>query len=167
MEILMQKGPLIIRRAEKSDAGEIAKLIQALALYEKAPEQCFATAERIESTVFDRGEARVLMADYDRKTAGMALYFYNYSTWTARKGLYLEDLFVYPEMRGKGIGKSLIRALAQIAEKEGCGRFEWVCLDWNTPSINFYKSLGARPMDEWTIYRLEGEAIGKLAKMGE
>ena len=167
MQILLQKGPLVIRRAEKSDVSAITKLIQALALYEKAPEQCFATDELIESSVFDRGEAQVLMAEYGGEVAGMALYFYNYSTWKARKGLYLEDLFVYPGMRGKGIGKTLILTLGKMAAAEGCGRFEWCCLDWNTPSINFYKSLGAKPMDEWTIYRLEGEALQKLAEEGE
>ena len=131
------------------------------------PEACLATDELIEQSIFERGEAQVLMAEYDGKVAGFSLYFYNYSTWMARKGLYLEDLFVYPEMRGKGIGKALILQLAKIAAKEGCGRFEWCCLDWNEPSIQFYKSLGAKPMDEWTIYRLEGEALSKLAEEGE
>ena len=167
MQYLLQKGPLVIRRAEKSDIPDITALIQALALYEKMPEACLATDELIEQSIFERGEAQVLMAEYDGKVAGFSLYFYNYSTWMARKGLYLEDLFVYPEMRGKGIGKALILQLAKIAAKEGCGRFEWCCLDWNEPSIQFYKSLGAKPMDEWTIYRLEGEALQKLAEEGE
>ena len=167
MQILLQDGPLTIRRAEETDIPQITRLIQALALYEKMPQACLATDQLIRESIFERGEARVLMAEYGGETAGFALYFYNYSTWMARKGLYLEDLFVYPEMRGKGIGKALILQLAKIAAAEGCGRFEWCCLDWNEPSIQFYKSLGAKPMDEWTIYRLEGESLAKLAKEGK
>ena len=107
------------------------------------------------------------MAEYDGEVAGMALYFYNYSTWKARKGLYLEDLFVYPEMRGKGIGKTLILTLGKMAAAEGLRAVEWCCLDWNTPSINFYKSLGAKPMGRMDHLRLEGEALQKLAEEGE
>lgn len=164
MQILLQDGALTVRRAERSDVHTITTLIQALALYEKAPESCFATNELIESSIFDRKEAQVMIAEYEGNPVGFALYFFNYSTWMARKGLYLEDLFIYPEMRGKGIGGKLIRILAKIAVEEGCGRFEWCCLDWNEPSIAFYKSIGAQPMDEWTIYRLTGESIRKLAE---
>ena len=163
-QYIMSKGPIAIRYAQRSDTPEIVKLIHDLALYEKEPQSCLANDELISSSIFDRGEAHVLMAEYDGKSAGFALYFYNYSTWKARKGLYLEDLFVYPELRGKGIGTALIHELAKIAVKEGCGRFEWVCLDWNEPSIKFYKSIGAKAMDEWTIYRLEGDALKKLAE---
>lgn len=164
MDYLLQEEHFSVRKAEVSDASLIAELIQALAEYEKAPDQCFATREKIEKTIFSEKSARALIAEYDGKPIGFALYFYNYSTWTARKGLYLEDLFIYPEMRGHGFGKKILKLLARIAKEENCGRFEWVCLDWNAPSIAFYKSLGAKPMDQWTIYRLEEDGIDKLSK---
>ena len=163
MEYLLQKGSLSIRRAVRSDAPAIADLIMGLAIYEHMPECCHATVPMLEESIFDRGEAKVLIAEYDGEPAGFSLYFYNYSTWLAKKGLYLEDLFVKPEMRGKGIGKSLLQTLARIAVEEGCGRFEWSCLDWNEPSINFYKSMGAVPMEDWTMYRVTGDALTKLA----
>ncbi len=164
MEYLLKEEHLSVRKAVFEDAGLIAQLIQALAAYEKAPDQCFATKEKIEQTIFREESAKTLIVECDGKPIGFALYFYNYSTWTARKGLYLEDLFIIPEMRGKGFGKKVLKILAGIAKEEGCGRFEWVCLDWNQPSIAFYKSLGAKPMDEWTIYRLEQDGINKLAE---
>ncbi len=163
MEYLLQKGPLTIRRAERSDVPVITQLIRGLAEYEHMPECCFVTDALLEASIFDRGEAKVLIAEYNGKPAGFSLYFYNYSTWLARKGLYLEDLFVRPEMRGKGIGKCLLQTLARIAVEEGCGRFEWSCLDWNEPSIAFYKCMGAEPMSDWTMYRVTGDALTKLA----
>lgn len=166
MEYLLQEGPLTIRRAVRNDAPTITELIMGLAVYEHMPECCFATDELIEQSIFDRGEAKVLIAEYDGKPAGFSLYFYNYSTWLAKKGIYLEDLFVKPEMRGKGIGKSLLQTLARIAVDEDCGRFEWSCLDWNEPSIEFYKSMGAQPMSDWTMYRVTGESLHKLAGKG-
>lgn len=163
MEYLVQEGHVTIRRAVRNDTPAITELIMGLAVYEHMPECCFATDERIEQSIFDRGEAKVLIAEYDGKPVGFSLYFYNYSTWLAKKGLYLEDLFVQPEMRGKGIGKSLLKTLARIAVEEGCGRFEWSCLDWNEPSIQFYKGMGAEPMSDWTMYRVTGDALIKLA----
>lgn len=163
MEYLLQEDHLSIRRAVKSDAHAITELIMGLAVYEHMPECCFATDELIEQSIFDRGEAKVLIAEYDGKPVGFSLYFYNYSTWLAKKGIYLEDLFVQPEMRGKGIGTGLLKTLAKIAVEEGCGRFEWSCLDWNEPSIQFYKSMGAEPMSDWTAYRVTGDALNRLA----
>ena len=164
MEYLVNEAAIRIRRAVRQDATLISDLIYELALYENAPEKCHATPEKIESSVFDRGEAKVLIAELEGTPVGFALYFYNYSTWMAGKGLYLEDLFVRPEARGKGIGKKLLKTLAGIAADEGCSRFDWVCLDWNEPSIAFYKKMGAVPLTDWTIYRLDGEALAALAE---
>ncbi len=164
MEVLLQTEHLTIRYAERSDTPTIVRLIEGLADYEHMPECCFATEEKIERSIFDRKEAKVLIAEYDGAPAGFSLYFYNYSTWLAKKGLYLEDLFVQPEMRGKGIGKALLKTLARIAVDEDCGRFEWSCLDWNEPSIRFYKSMGAQPMSDWTGYRVTGDALQKMAE---
>lgn len=155
---------LIVREAREEDTSTILEFINQLASYEKLLHEVVATEDLLRESLFIQKHARVLLAEYDERPVGFALYFFNFSTFVGRPGLYLEDLFVYPEMRGHGIGKALLSSLARIAIEKGCGRFEWSCLDWNEPSINFYKSLGAIPMQDWTIYRMTGEALINLAK---
>jgi GNAT superfamily N-acetyltransferase len=140
-------------------------LIRALAEYERLADQCRADAPSLEATLFgDRPAAEVLIAEVDGAAAGFALFFHNYSTFLARPGLYLEDLFVQPEHRGLGVGRRLMAALARIAVARGCGRFEWSVLDWNAPAIGFYRRLGAIGMDGWTVQRVSGEALQRLAQ---
>ena len=140
-------------------------MIRALAEYEKLTHLCVATEARLEETLFGpRPYAETIIAEWDGAPVGFALYFHNYSTFLAQPGIYLEDLFVKPEFRGKGIGKALLIRLAQIADERACGRLEWSVLDWNEPSIAFYKKLGANPLDDWTIFRVTGPGLGKLAR---
>ena len=140
-------------------------MIRALAEYEKLTHLCVATEARLEETLFGpRPYAETIIAEWDGAPVGFALYFHNYSTFLAQPGIYLEDLFVKPEFRGKGIGKALLIRLAQIADERVCGRMEWSVLDWNEPSIAFYKKLGANPLDDWTIFRVTGPGLGKLAR---
>lgn len=153
-----------IRKAEKSDVKAILQLIKGIAAYEKMENQVIATEESVAHAMFGENVTKCLMAQEDDKIVGFALYFYNYSTFIGTKGLYLEDLFLYPEYRKKGYGKMLMQALFKIAKEENCGRMEWTCLNWNTPSIDFYKSLGATPMEEWTTWRLTKEDILRLAE---
>lgn len=150
------------RMAERKDVGTILSFIRALAEYEGMSDQVVATEELLEEQMFDREKAKALFVMEDGKEVGFALYFSNFSTFRGRAGLYLEDLYVYPEYRGKGYGKALLSKLAQMAADSGCERMEWWCLDWNRPSIEFYKSLGAIPMDEWTVYRLTGDELRKF-----
>lgn len=150
------------RMAERKDVGLILTFVRALAEYERMSDQVIATEEDLEREIFDKGRVKTLFVLEDGKEVGFALYFHNYSTFIGREGIYLEDLFVYPEYRGKGYGKALITKLAQMAADDGCGRMEWACLDWNRPSIGFYRSLGAVPMDEWTVYRLTGKELSKF-----
>ena len=150
------------RMAERKDVGIILSFIRALAEYEGMSDQVVATEELLEEQMFDREKAKALFVMEDGKEVGFALYFCNFSTFRGRAGLYLEDLYVYPEYRGKGYGKALLSKLAQMAADSGCDRMEWWCLDWNRPSIEFYKSLGAIPMDEWTVYRLTGDELRKF-----
>ena len=150
------------RMAERKDVGSILSFIRALAEYEGMSDQVVATEELLEEQMFDREKAKALFVMEDGKEVGFALYFCNFSTFRGRAGLYLEDLYVYPEYRGKGYGKALLSKLAQMAADSGCERMEWWCLDWNRPSIEFYKSLGAIPMDEWTVYRLTGDELRKF-----
>ena len=152
------------RMAERKDVGIILSFIRALAEYEGMSDQVVATEELLEEQMFDREKAKALFVMEDGKEVGFALYFCNFSTFRGRAGLYLEDLYVYPEYRGKGYGKALLSKLAQMAADSGCERMEWWCLDWNRPSIEFYKSLGAIPMDEWTVYRLTGETLEEFAE---
>ncbi|MGO9896285.1 MAG: N-acetyltransferase family protein [Bryobacteraceae bacterium] len=153
-----------IRTAAEPDVPVILAMIRGLAEYEKLAHLVTATEERLRETLFGiKPAAEVMLAYYDRECAGFALFFTNYSTFLARPGIFLEDLYVKPLLRGRGIGLELFRRLAKIAAGRGCGRVEWEVLDWNEPSIQFYKKLGAVPMDEWTKYRLTGEAIEKLA----
>ncbi|MBC7088496.1 MAG: GNAT family N-acetyltransferase [Tissierellales bacterium] len=155
---------LYIRKATREDVPLILKFIKELADYEKMLDQVVATEEIIEDSIFNRNKAEVIFAVYNGEEVGFALYFYNFSTFLGKPGIYLEDLYVREEMRGKGIGKTLLAYLAKIAIEEGCGRFEWWCLDWNKPSIDFYLKLGAIPMDEWTVYRMCDEKLVDLAK---
>jgi GNAT superfamily N-acetyltransferase len=141
----------------------ILQFIRALAEYEKMLDQVEADEELLADQLFRKKNAEVIFAVEDGKEVGFALYFHNFSTFLGRAGLYLEDLFVYPEYRGKGYGKAILKRLAAIAVERGCGRLEWACLDWNQPSIEFYRSLGAEAMNEWTVYRLTGETLEHLA----
>lgn len=154
------------RQAGPEDAGLILRFIRALAEYEKMADQVVATEELLRDWLFEKQAAKVIFAMEGEKEVGFALYFHNFSTFLGRAGLYLEDLFVLPEYRGRGYGKALLARLAAIAVEEGCGRMEWVCLDWNQPSIDFYKGKGAVPVDGWTIYRLTGDALAEFAKEG-
>ncbi|MEC5394929.1 GNAT family N-acetyltransferase [Bergeyella sp. RCAD1439] len=153
-----------IRKAEASDTETIHHLIRQLAIYEKMEEEMVATVEELRRKLFEDRYAEVLIAEEQNRPVGFALYFYNFSTFLGKPGLYLEDLFVEPEYRGKGYGKALLAALARIAKSKDCGRMEWSVLNWNAPSIAFYKSLGAFPMDEWTVYRLNQTEIENLAQ---
>jgi GNAT superfamily N-acetyltransferase len=155
----------VIRPATEADIPVILELINGLAEYEKAaPEEVPANEALLRQSLFGpRPAAEVLIACEGGEAAGFAVFFHNYSTWQARHGIYLEDLFVKPEMRGRGYGKALLRELARIARQRNCPRIEWSVLDWNTPSIDFYKSLGAVPLDEWTTFRMTRDAIELLA----
>ena len=152
------------RFAERKDAALVLEFIKGLAEYEKLSDEVVATPETLEEWIFDRQKAEVIFALEDGVEVGFALFFHNFSTFLGRAGLYLEDLFVKPAYRGKGYGKRLLAALAKIALERGCGRLEWVCLDWNKPSIDFYKALGAVPMDDWTIYRVAGDTLRQLSE---
>ena len=151
------------RYATAEDTGLILQFIRALADYEHMPDDVVATEELLREWIFEKQKAEVIFALDQGKEVGFALFFHNFSTFLGRAGIYLEDLFVLPEYRGKGHGKGLIGELARITVERGCGRLEWVCLDWNQPSIDFYRSLGAQPQEEWTIYRLTGERLHALA----
>lgn len=153
-----------IRKAVPNDTPVIFDLIKKLAVYEKLENDVITSVEELQENIFTNNFAKVLMAEEDGKPVGFALYFYNFSTFVGKPGIYLEDLFVEPEYRGKGYGKALLVALAKIAKEEDCGRFEWSVLDWNTPSIEFYKALGAKPMDEWTVFRLDAAGIANLSE---
>lgn len=153
-----------IRDAVPDDAATILRFITELAIYEKAGHEVEATVERLEQTLFGPGAiTRAVICEIDGAPAGFAIWFYNYSTWQARKGLYLEDLYVTPAHRGSGAGKMLLKHLARIAIAEGCGRFEWSVLDWNEPAIRVYEAIGAEPLSEWTRYRLTGGELEALA----
>jgi len=153
-----------IRPARVDDVLIILQLIRDLATYERAPDEVVATKEVLVDVLFgERPAAEVLLAFEGESAVGFAVYFYNFSTWLGRAGLYLEDLFVKPEKRGKGYGRALLVELAKIARDRGCGRMEWAVLNWNEPAIKFYRALGAKPMNEWTVFRLTREEIAKLA----
>ena len=153
-----------VREANPEDSALILHFINGLAIYEKLAEEVETNEAMITETLFgDNPKAFCLIGEIDDEPVGFAIYFYNYSTWKGKYGIYLEDLFVSPEHRGKGAGKALLVHIAGIAVKNNCGRFEWSVLDWNTPSIEFYESLGARAMEGWDIYRVDGENLEKLA----
>ena len=153
-----------IRKAGREDIPVVLELIKELAEYEKMSDDVVATPKLLEEWIFDKEKAHVLLGEAEGEIVGMALYFYNFSTFLGRAGIYLEDLYVKPSMRGSGMGKALLTRLVRIAVEEGCGRMEWSCLNWNTPSIGFYKSLGAVPMDEWTVYRLAKDVLDELGR---
>ena len=154
-----------IRNATIDDSELILNLIKELAEYEKLLHEVTATKEILEETLFsERPFGEVIIADFEEKPIGYALFFYNFSTFTGRPGIYLEDIYVQPSMRGKGMGKCLLAYIANLAVKNNCTRVEWSVLDWNTPSIKFYRSVGAIPMDGWTVQRLDGETLKNFAK---
>jgi len=149
-----------IRQAKIEDAALILKFVVDLAVYEKAEDEVVATVADIESSIFsDKFNTNAVICELDGNPIGFAVYFFNYSTWQGKHGLYLEDLYVSPEHRGTGAGKALLKHLAKVAVDNDCGRFEWSVLDWNEPAIQFYKSIGAKPKDGWTGYRMSGDAL--------
>jgi GNAT superfamily N-acetyltransferase len=155
---------LVIRSATPGDVPVILQLIRDLATYERAPNDVTATKEQLNEVLFgEKRAAEVLLAFEKEIPVGFAVFFHNFSTWLGKPGLYLEDLFVKPEVRGKGYGKALLIRLGEIARDRGCGRMEWAVLDWNEPAIQFYRKLGAKPMDEWTVFRLTADGIAELA----
>lgn len=155
---------VVFQFAVEEDTAEILAFIRALADYEQMSDEVVATEDMLREWIFERKKAEVLFAGVAGKRIGFALFFHNFSTFLGRPGLYLEDLFVLPAYRGRGYGKSILKELARIAVERGYGRLEWWCLDWNRPSIDFYQSLGARPMKEWTVYRMAGDALAELAE---
>ena len=155
------------RFAEVRDVPRILEFIRLLAEYEHMSDDVVATEELLTEWLFEKKSAEVLFALEDGKEVGFALFFRNFSTFLGRSGLYLEDLFVLPEYRGRGYGKGLLTRLAGIARERGYGRFEWSCLDWNQPSIDFYRAMGAEPMSDWTVYRVAGKALDALAERAE
>lgn len=152
-----------IRFASEADIPVILRFIRALAEYEKMEDQVIASETLLREWIFEKKKAEVLLILEEETPVGFALFFHNFSTWLGRAGIYLEDLFVLPEYRGRGYGKLLLKKLARIAVQRGCGRLEWACLNWNEPSIAFYKSLGAVPMEDWTTYRVSGDKLLSLA----
>ncbi len=152
------------RFAERKDVPLILYFIKELADYEKMLDEVVATEQLLEQWLFDKNKAEVIFSMEDGKETGFALFFHNFSTFLGRSGIYLEDLYVKPEYRHKGYGKGLLKKLAEIAVERGCGRLEWWCLDWNRPSIDFYLSMGAQPMEDWTVYRITGDTLTKLAE---
>ena len=155
---------LNFRYAERKDTPLILKFIKELADYEKMLDEVVADEATLEEWIFDKQKAEVIFAMEDDKEIGFALFFHNFSTFLGRAGIYLEDLYVQPGYRGKGYGKAILKKLASIAVERKCGRLEWWCLDWNKPSIDFYVSLGAEPMSDWTVYRISGDTLLELAK---
>jgi len=153
----------MIREATTADAADILRLVRELAIYERDPDAVTNSVELVERWLFgEHAVASALVAEHDGRVVGVAVWYRSYSTWTGVPGIYLEDLFVEPEHRGLGFGKAFLVTLARIALERGYQRFEWVVLDWNTPSIEFYEALGARPMQQWTTYRVEGEQLVRL-----
>ena len=153
-----------IRPARADETGVVLDLIRQLAAYEKCSDEVVADENTLHHSLFVEHSAEVLLGEEDGAVIGFALFFHNFSTFVGRKGLYLEDLFIIPEKRGRGYGKALLRHLARLAEERGCGRMEWVCLDWNAPALRLYRSIGAAPLDDWTIQRLDENAIRRFAE---
>lgn len=158
------KPSFTIRPATEKDSKVIYDFIVAIATYEKMLDEVEGKEEDVYNTIFVNHQAEVLIGEEDGIPVGFALFFYNYSTFKTKRGLYLEDLYVNPDMRGKGYGKALFCHLIRLANEKSCGRMEWCCLDWNTPSIEFYNSFGARPMSEWTTYRLDDMQLSSLSE---
>ena len=160
----MKSTEVKFRYAKKEDTELILKFIKDLAEYENMLDEVVATEELLEEWLFEKKKAEVLFAMIDDKDIGFALFFHNFSTFLGKSGIYLEDLFVLPEYRGHGYGKAILNQLAKVAVERGCGRLEWWCLDWNKPSIDFYLSLGAQQMSDWTVYRISGQTLHNMAK---
>lgn len=160
------KTNITFRYATKEDVGKILYFIKQLAIYEKMLDQVVATEEILKEWIFEKQKAEVIFPMVDGKEIGYALFAHNFSTFLGRAGIYLEDLFIMPEYRGNGYGKATLKKLAEITVERGCGRLEWSCLDWNQPSIDFYLSLGAEQMNEWTVYRLTGETLKNMVDRG-
>ena len=160
----MTRTSLEFRNAERKDVSLILKFIVELATYEKLENEVIATEDLLEEWLFEKKSAEVIFAVVDDKEIGFALFFHNFSTFLGRAGLYLEDLYIMPEYRGCGYGKAFLQKLAQTAVQRGCGRLEWWCLDWNKSSIDFYLSLGAEVMSEWTVYRIAGDTLKDMAE---
>jgi GNAT superfamily N-acetyltransferase len=158
------KPELTFRYATREDTGLVLQFIKELADYEKMSDDVVADEKTLEYWIFDKQKAEVFFALEDGKEVGFALYFHNFSTFVGRAGIYLEDIYIKPECRGKGYGKAMLKKIASIAVERGCGRLEWMCLNWNKPSIEFYQSLGAIPMSEWTVYRISGDTLTSLAE---
>ena len=158
-----QQNNVILRKAERQDVPLLLEFIKGIAQYEKMENEVVASPDVLEREMFEDNRAEAVFAVVDGREVGFALYFYNFSTFIGHSGLYLEDLFVWPEERGKGYGKALLLHLVKIAREHHCGRMEWSCLNWNQPSIDFYLSLGAMPMKEWTVYRLDAAALERLS----
>ena len=156
--------PISFRNAARQDTGLLLEFIRELADYENMREQVVASVETLGEWLFEKGIAEAFFIMEEDRAVGFALYFHNFSTFLGRGGIYLEDLFVLPAYRGRGYGKAILQRLAKIALEKGCGRLEWACLDWNQPSIDFYRSLGAEAMEDWTVYRVSGETLERLAK---
>jgi GNAT superfamily N-acetyltransferase len=154
-----------IRFATTKDTSLILQFIKDLAEYEHMADQVTATEELLTEFLFHQKKAEVIIGEYQQEPVGFALFFHNFSTFLGKPGIYLEDLFVKPQMRGKGFGAAILTFLAKLAKERNCGRFEWWVLDWNEPSIQFYKKMGAVPMDEWTVFRVHGEALDRLADL--
>ncbi|MBR6089076.1 MAG: GNAT family N-acetyltransferase [Anaerolineaceae bacterium] len=155
---------LSIRFADENDCGKILFFIRELASYEKMADEVVATESLLREWLFEKHIAEVIFACENGEEIGFALFFHNFSTFLGRAGIYLEDLYIMPEYRGKGYGKALLKQLARIAEERGCGRLEWWCLNWNRPGIGFYLSLGAVPMEDWTVFRITGATLKELAE---
>ena len=153
-----------IRPANPEETGLVLEFIQKLAVYEKCADEVVADEATLYHSLFEEKSAEVVFAEEDGVVIGFALFFHNFSTFVGRKGLYLEDLFIIPERRGLGYGKALLKYLANLAVERNCGRMEWICLDWNKPALTVYRSIGAVPMDEWTVQRLDEEALKRFAK---
>jgi GNAT superfamily N-acetyltransferase len=153
-----------IRPAEESDVKLILQFIKGLSEYEKLSHEVVATEENLRKTLFKQKMAEVIIGEFGGDPVGFALFFHNYSTFLGQAGIYLEDLYIIPEMRGKGFGKTMLKHLAKLAVERDCGRLEWACLDWNEPSICFYKGLGAKAQEDWTVYRVTSETLSELAK---
>lgn len=160
----MVNSELVFRYAQRDDAAIILSFIKSLAEYENMSNEVVATPELLEEWIFEKKKAEVIIASLGKKDIGFALFFHNFSTFLGKAGIYLEDLYIMPEFRGKGYGKALLKRLAKIAVERNCGRLEWSCLDWNQPSIDFYLSMGAKPMGEWTVYRMTDDVLKKTAE---
>jgi GNAT superfamily N-acetyltransferase len=162
----MSSMRVTVRPAVPSDVPTILRFIRELADYERAPEEAIATPELLHEALFSaRPACECFMGEIGGRPEGFALFFHNFSTWKGRRGVYLEDLYVTPAARGKGLGKALLARVAAVAVERGCPRLEWAVLDWNTPALEFYRVLGAQPMSEWTVHRVTGEALTKLASL--